>query len=78
VLNRSQVLDAVAKSSPWQEVELSEVSVAEYGDAAVVAYRARGVRGTGDPYTTYASSVYVRSGSEWKLALHQQTPIPDA
>ena len=28
------------------------------------------------PYTALASSVYVRRGESWKLALHQQSPLP--
>jgi hypothetical protein len=75
IMTGERLLAAVVQSSPWTEVELSEVEVVEHGDAAVVAYRARARRVGGDAYATYAGSVYVRSGGAWKLAHHQQTPI---
>jgi hypothetical protein len=75
IMNGQRLMDAVAQSSPWTELELSDVEVVDHRDVAVIAYQARAVRGSGDAYSTYASSVYVRSGGAWKLALHQQTPI---
>jgi len=70
------LFDAVAGAQPWADVEFSDVHVDEHVDGvATVAYHALASHRDGAPYTTYASSVYVRTPDGWKLALHQQTPI---
>lgn len=70
--------DAVVASMggpPWDSFEISDVRVLPLSDAAsVVAYRATAVR-EGREYTALFNSTYVRYGGEWKLALHQQTPV---
>jgi uncharacterized protein (TIGR02246 family) len=77
IMDREATLAAVAAVSPWVELEMSDVHVLELTEsAAVVAYRARARRAEGAEYNAYASSVYVKVDGEWKLAVHQQTPIP--
>ena len=48
-------------------------------DVALLTYRAvaRWAHESA-PYTALASSVYVKRGETWKLALHQQSPLPKA
>jgi ketosteroid isomerase-like protein len=75
IMDRDATLAAVAAASPWITLEMAEVHVLEQGDSAVVAYRAQARRAEGPEYNTYASSVYVNVGGDWKLAVHQQTPI---
>lgn len=69
--------DAIVASMggpPWDEHTLHDVEVVPLGgDAAVVTYRAEAARG-GEPYVALVSSAYVREGSRWRLAVHQQTP----
>jgi hypothetical protein len=77
IIDREAVLEAVASATGWQDVELSDAVVVSLGDdAAVLAYRARAVRPGSPPYQTYATSAFVRRDGAWRLALHQQTPIP--
>ena len=40
----------------------------------VVAYRARAARG-GQDYEALCTSTYVRVDGDWRLAVHQQTPL---
>ena len=76
IMDRDATLAAVAQVSPWVELELSDVHVLELtASTAVVAYRAQARRAEGAEYNAYASSVYVKAGGGWKLAVHQQTPI---
>jgi hypothetical protein len=45
------------------------------GDTAALVYVGRGWREAGAaPFVAAMTSVYVRIGGEWKLALYQQTP----
>lgn len=67
----------------WSEVSLEEHRVLELTDSsALVTYKATAIRNrSGDnsePYVARASSAYVRDGSAWRLAFHQQTPIVKA
>jgi hypothetical protein len=41
-----------------------------------VTYRASATRAGEPPYRALMSSVYVRVDGRWRLALHQQTPLP--
>jgi hypothetical protein len=43
-------------------------------DAAVVGYRGTATRDD-QPYTALFNSTYVREDGDWKLAVHQQTPV---
>ena len=45
-------------------------------DSAVLAYRVAASRPRRTTSTTRSlNSTYVREGDEWRLALHQQTPV---
>jgi hypothetical protein len=61
----------------WADVTFEDVAMLQLGvDSALLTYRvhARWANEVSD-MTALASSVYVRSGGEWKLAFHQQTPM---
>ena len=65
----------VAEGRVWSEVTISEARVLPLSEtAALLTYKvvAR-LRGPGPTHRTYATSVYVRAGEDWKLAFHQQT-----
>ena len=51
----------------------SEVS----SDVVAVVYTGTGRRDDGEDFTGIMTSTYRRDGSEWKLALHQQTPTAE-
>jgi len=77
VMERDETLAAVEATTRWEACDFTDMhSVELTDDSAVVAYRADARRPNGSTYATYATSVYVKQGGSWKLAVHQQTPIP--
>ena len=77
VLDRDQVLASWDGVVPWQTYSLSDERVVSASpDATFVTYRATATRAGEKPYRALMSSVYVRSAGQWRLALHQQTPLP--
>lgn len=71
---RQAVIDSM-QGAPWDSFEISDERILELGsDAAVLVYRAT-ARRAGQDYEALFNSTYVRQGGEWRLALHQQTPV---
>ena len=71
---REQVVESMG-GPPWSSYEMSDVRVLPLtDDSGVVAYTATAVR-DGKAYTALFNSTYVHKDGEWRLALHQQTPI---
>jgi hypothetical protein len=78
VLDRDATIDAVDDADPWEEVAMTDVTTLDLGDdEAALCYRAQAKRADDGEYVALISSVYTRIGGEWKLNLHQQTPIDD-
>jgi hypothetical protein len=73
--DRQMVVDSM-KGDPWDAYEVvGEERVLSLGDgAAVVHYRAKARRGD-HRYEALFASTFVRAGDQWKLAVHQQTPV---
>lgn len=79
VATREQALQGMAEAPPWSWFHLDDVRVLALGDdAAVVVYSAVAQREGQPEYHALMSSTWVRRAGEWRLALHQQTPVPDA
>jgi hypothetical protein len=83
VISRDVAISAIRQENTegrkWAEVHFENVHVlALTSDVAILTYKAiaRWQHETGN-YTTLASSVYVKRGNNWKLALHQQSPLGD-
>ena len=77
VLVKDEIASSVEAAARWSKVELEEHRLLELSeDAALVTYKATARRPGKDPYVARASSAYVRDGTAWKLAFHQQTPVP--
>lgn len=75
VLDDRQQIIASMQGVPWDSFELSGERVLPLGrDGAAVAYRVSATRG-GQKYEALINSTYVLDGDEWRLALHQQTPV---
>jgi hypothetical protein len=69
--DRDRVIESM-QGPPWAWFEVTDERVLPLGnDAAVVAYKATAHREGSD----CCSSTYVRENGDWKLALHQQTPV---
>ncbi len=72
--DRRRVVDSMG-GEPWARFELSDERELRLGeDAAVVTYRVRAQRGDFD-YRALLSSTYVRTDDDWRMAVHQQTPV---
>jgi hypothetical protein len=78
VLDRDGVVASLDDAPAWSAYEISDERLVEMGpDAAAFVYRGRAFRASGGPpFEALMSSVYVREGGRWRLALYQQTPIP--
>jgi len=75
VIDDRAAVVASMQGDPWDSYALQDERVMPFGDsAAVVAYRAV-ARRAGQEYAALCNSTYVRQDGQWKLALHQQTPI---
>jgi hypothetical protein len=77
-LDREAALASIPDGTPsWDRFELTDSAVVELApDVAVIVYTAAAWRGDEPPYRAAMSTVYVRRGGAWQLALHQQTPAP--
>jgi deazaflavin-dependent oxidoreductase (nitroreductase family) len=78
LLDREQTLASWEGVPPWRDVELSEEqTLAVTDDVLILTYVARASRGDAmPPYVARFTTVYVRKGSAWRVAFHQQTPSP--
>ena len=75
VMDKDTTVTAISQADPWDEFEFSDVRVLDLGDdEAAICYRAEANRGE-DEYRALISSVYTRHHGQWKLTLHQQTPL---
>jgi hypothetical protein len=72
---KQEILASLA-AQPWQswQIEAAQV-IALTENASALAYRVTARRQGSEPYVALVSSTYVRSEGEWKLVLHQQTPV---
>ncbi|GAB3306646.1 hypothetical protein GCM10027451_14170 [Geodermatophilus aquaeductus] len=77
VMDRDAVVGALGASPPWHHYDLVDVRVVAAGDdAAALVYTGRAWREEdGEPFTGAMTSLYVRDGSRWRLALYTQTPV---
>ncbi|MGH9032172.1 MAG: DUF4440 domain-containing protein [Acidimicrobiia bacterium] len=77
VLSKDRALEEIAAAPPWAEFRIEEPRVVRLTEqSAVLTYRATARREDGPEYHALMSSVYVASGGSWRMAFHQQTPLP--
>lgn len=76
VLDRAACIAAMDASPGWDEVDMGDPRLVADGDIATVVYEFRGRRGE-SRYAATLASTYRRTADGWRLALHQQTPLPD-
>lgn len=75
-MSRDQVVDSLSDAPPWDSYEIADPMLVPLGsDAGALVYRGIGHRSGGDSFTGMMTSTYVRTGSSWKLAVYQQTPV---
>ncbi len=71
--DRDQIIEAM-RGQPWASFRLEEPRVLRpTADTGVVTYGVVAHREGAPQYSALMSSLYVRRGEHWKLALHQQT-----
>ena len=77
IMERDATLAAVAAATRWEACDFTDMHFVDLTEkSAVIAYRADARRRDGSTYSTFAASSYVKRAGSWKLAVHQQTPIP--
>lgn len=77
MLDRQSIIDGMESTRAWDWFRLEHVRLLPLGDtSATLAYTATAGRKDRPEYRALMSSTYVRSGNTWKLAFHQQTPLP--
>jgi len=76
-LDKPATIEAMDASPGWDEVSIGQETVRDLGaDVALLTYVFRGRRGEAC-YAAILSSAYVKDEQGcWKLAFHQQTPLP--
>lgn len=79
-LDRDAVVESLRDAPAWSSYEIRDERLVPLGtDAAALVYTGRAFRAAGGPaFVALMSSVYVRDGAGWRLALYQQTPVPEA
>lgn len=72
------IYDALKDAPRWQELTISDPRLTRHADGVVtLVYMASAVRDD-DRYEAFCGSCYLLAEGEWKLVLHQQTPIKEA
>ena len=75
VLDRESTIAAMDESAGWDSFSIEDARALALGDGAgLLTYTFNGQRGN-QTYRAVLSSVYVRRDGDWKMALHQQTPL---
>jgi len=80
VMDRDEVVAALADAPPWASYELEDARVAAVGEGGTaLVYRATAFRDAeSPPFVAAMTSVYARDAGRWRLVLYTQTPLPDA
>lgn len=74
ILAGEEIVEGLKQGPRWQSVDFDEKTETSLGVAAVLAYKATGNKDGEDPYIALCASTYVKSGGNWVLLAHQQTP----
>ncbi|WP_280405435.1 nuclear transport factor 2 family protein [Nocardia brasiliensis] len=77
ILDRPGVVAALRDSPPWRTYEIRDPRLVDVGvHSKILVYTGLAYRDADTPaFAGLMSSVYLRAGGEWKLALYQQTEI---
>lgn len=73
---KKEILASIG-AQPWNSYQLDDLQVSSlFDNTGIVVYRVTARREGSSIYRALISSLYVLNDqSEWKLALHQQTPV---
>jgi hypothetical protein len=77
VMDREQIAAMTKDGQRWRDLRLTRKGfLAPTKDVALLTYEMAATRENGTPYKALVSSAYALRGGEWKMAFHQQTPLP--
>jgi hypothetical protein len=76
VMDREEVVAALADAPAWASFQLADVRAVAVGDGgAALVYRATARRDAdAPPFVAVMTSVYAKDGQQWRLVLYTQTP----
>lgn len=75
ILTRRRVIETLTEAPRWQEVTMTDRAVVETNDICVLAYRATARRAGADTYRALCTTTWRRTGGDWRIIQHQQTPV---
>jgi Domain of unknown function (DUF4440) len=77
LMSKPQVVSAMKEASPWSTFTIDDLRFVEVGDDVTgLIYTTDATRdGPDGRYRAAVTSVYVNRGGDWRLILHQQTPL---
>ncbi len=80
VMDRDTVVAALGEAPPWRTYDIRDDRLVPTGPgSAALVYRGTAYRESDEPaFISLMSSVYIQRNDEWRLALYQQTVIPDS
>ena len=75
VMSRDDVVGALSDAPPWDSYAIDDPSLVAIDESATaLVYTGTGRREHDPPFVAAMTSIYVRRGGSWALALYQQTP----
>jgi hypothetical protein len=79
VFDRQAVIDSLNEAPPWRNFKIADERLVPLdADRAILVYTGRAYReGEAPAFEALMSSVYTRVDGTWRLALYQQTPVPN-
>jgi hypothetical protein len=79
VLAGTDILESIGTGERWRRIDFSDVRLVEIREGVrQLVYRADAKRSEdGSEYSALITTTYVRTGGDWTLVAHQQTPIDD-
>jgi hypothetical protein len=77
LMTKAQVVSVMEEASPWSRFTIDDLRFVDVGDdVTALVYTADATRDDrDDAYRAAISSVYVNRSGDWRLVLHQQTPL---
>ena len=74
---KEQIAGMIKEGQRWRDLKLARKGFYQpTADVAIITYEVNATRESGALHHANVSSAYVRRGDGWKMALHQQTPLP--
>jgi hypothetical protein len=76
LMTRAEVIEALTAEPAWTSYSIDDARTVVIGrDSTALVYTGIGHRQGNADFVATMTSIYVREGEAWKLALYQQTPV---